>query len=68
MAKQVVTLPALPLSPPAFNYGQMNPNEVATLRAQADRIRKLERTLTSTAVEIGRELIDIKSRLQHGQF
>ena len=68
MAKQLVTLPALPPSPPAFNYGQMSPNEVAALRAQADRIQKLNRTCIDMAIEIGRELISVKSRLQHGQF
>jgi hypothetical protein len=42
MTTQLVTLPALPPAPAAFNYGAMTPHEVATLRAQADCIRKLD--------------------------
>ena len=30
--------------------------------------RKLNRTLTATVIELGRELIDVKARLPHGQF
>jgi hypothetical protein len=51
-----------------FCYDGIVPVEVAVLRAQADRIRKLERSITASAIEIGRELVSIKSRLQHGQF
>lgn len=68
MSKHPVTLPTLPPASAVFNYGGMNSNEVAALRAQVDRIRKLKQNLTSAAIEIGRELIDIKARLQHGQF
>jgi Protein of unknown function (DUF3102) len=67
MSTQVI-LPALPSASAAFNYAGMNSTEVAALRAQAARIRKLDLTLTQTVIELGRELIDVKARLQHGQF
>src|SRR5258706_10024919 len=51
-----------------FDYGGLPTVEVAALRAQAQRIRKSNRLIMSTILQVGRELIDIKARLPHGRF
>jgi hypothetical protein len=70
IAKQQVA-PLSPLPPssfPAFDYGSMAADEVEVLQRQADKIRKLDRSMTETVIELGRELIDVKNKLPHGQF
>ena len=68
MTREVATLSQLPLSAPAFDYGSMSAPEVAALRSQADKIRRLSRSSMATIIELGRELVDAKKRLPHGQF
>jgi hypothetical protein len=56
------------LTVPPFDYGSVPAVETAALRAQAERIRKSNRSVMATILQIGRELIDVKARLPHGQF
>ena len=51
---------------PAFDYAALGSPEVEQqLRASATRIREMQRT---SIVDIGRELIAVKERLDHGKF
>src|SRR5215469_2453792 len=51
-----------------FDYGTLPTDTAAALQHSAERIRCLGSTQNSTIIEIGRELITAKSRLDHGQF
>jgi hypothetical protein len=52
----------------AFDYGAIPPEHAAELKESANRIRKLRRHETATIIAIGKELIEAKERLDHGQF
>jgi Protein of unknown function (DUF3102) len=51
-----------------FDYGCLAPVDAATLRQQALRLRGLVTKTTADMIEIGRDLMLIKDRLDHGQF
>jgi len=42
--------------------------EVVTLKARADKIRKLQADVQRGIIEIGRELIEAKKEIEHGQW
>lgn len=48
-----------------FNYEPLGESVAADLRTRAERIRA---QYTNTVIEIGRELLSVKTRLQHGDF
>ncbi|WP_210348695.1 DUF3102 domain-containing protein [Bradyrhizobium sp. CCBAU 53338] len=56
------------LTPRAFDYGDMPSVETTVLRAQAARIRKLNKSVMASIIEIGNDLIAAKQKLPHGSF
>lgn len=52
----------------AFAYDSLPAEAAADLRAVADRIRDRGRRATADLIEIGRDLIAVKKRLEHGAF
>ncbi|MBU1106976.1 MAG: DUF3102 domain-containing protein, partial [Candidatus Riflebacteria bacterium] len=52
----------------AFNYFALSNDVAIEARAAAERIKIRLRRTAEDIVEIGRELIDIKNKLTHGQF
>lgn len=62
----VSVLPAEQIIPPSeFNYGELSSSVANFLRGQAERIR---RRLTSSVVNIGKDLAEAKHYLNHGAF
>jgi hypothetical protein len=53
---------------PSFNYEHLAPDIAEGLRTDAARLRHLITKTTAAMIEIGRDLISIKARLEHGQF
>jgi DUF3102 family protein len=51
-----------------FDYGNLPAVEISALRAQASRVRKLNKSVMSAIIEVGKDLLDAKSQLEHGQF
>jgi hypothetical protein len=52
----------------AFDYGTLTPSAAILLRQQAARLRGLITKTTGDMIDIGADLIRIKSELDHGQF
>jgi hypothetical protein len=53
---------------PSFDYEHLAPDIAEGLRTEAARLRHLITKTTADMIEIGRDLISIKARLEHGQF
>ena len=51
--------------PPGFDYGYVGDNLAGDLRVRACRIRN---RMAASVIETGRELLEVKGRLEHGQF
>jgi hypothetical protein len=51
-----------------FDYSQLTEDFAGTLAMTAERIRKRARQVSTDIIEIGRELLTVKSELEHGQF
>jgi len=49
----------------SFDYGQLSPEIAADAKTTATRIKT---RLSNTVFETGRDLLDMKTKLQHGQF
>lgn len=51
-----------------FDYGALAPEKAAAARASAERIRGRMQLAAESIIEVGRELIDQKKALGHGNF
>jgi hypothetical protein len=51
-----------------FDYGELAPDVAASLRIHSVRLRGLITKFTTDMIGIGRDLIAVKNRLEHGQF
>jgi hypothetical protein len=54
--------------PQSFDYETLTPDLADAARAARDRIKAIKAKIHSALYEIGRDLIDMKSRLGHGNF
>jgi hypothetical protein len=53
---------------PGFDYSSLNPDVADAARAARDRIKAIKAKIHSARYEIGRDLIDMKRSLGHGNF
>ena len=51
-----------------FDYGELTATEVKKCEAAVDRITKCQRRMAADILAIGKELLAVKERLEHGQF
>jgi Protein of unknown function (DUF3102) len=51
-----------------FDYAALPPADAEDLRDRAGRLRGLFKKLSANIIAIGRDLIEVKDRLAHGQF
>ncbi|MEO5375091.1 MAG: DUF3102 domain-containing protein [Alphaproteobacteria bacterium] len=51
-----------------FDYGRLTPTIATDIRAAAERIRVRMKRTAEDIIEIGRDLITVKEKLDHGQF
>jgi DUF3102 family protein len=51
-----------------FDYNCLAPADAASLRQHANKLRGLIAKSTADMIEVGRDLLVIKDRLEHGQF
>ena len=58
----------LPAAPAAFDYKLLAEPIATELQSRAARIRGLVKSTTAGLIEIGRDLLAAKDRLDHGQF
>src|ERR1700733_2471014 len=59
-AEQEVLLP--------FDYNTLDTDDAAYVRAIADRVREKDQQARGNVIDIGRDLIVVKEKLDHGQF
>jgi hypothetical protein len=55
-------------SPAGFCYETLQPSVASDAKAAAERIRKKIDSVKQNFIEIGRELLQIKDKLEHGEF
>lgn len=52
----------------SFDWQVLDPDTRATVRATTDRLHELERRTSEGIIEMGRQLLAVKTQLPHGQF
>jgi DUF3102 family protein len=62
------TEPFTPSKPDAYSYAGLDPAVASAAQAAADRIRSLLRPQVASAIDIGRDVLTVKSLLAHGKF
>jgi len=67
MAKTAVAKRKEPGEAP-FDYGDLVPRDVAKCEQAVERITSYQRRMAADIVSIGKELLAVKGRLEHGQF
>jgi hypothetical protein len=63
-----VNIPVLVPNNDSFDYGPLDAFAAQMLRDRACRIRKMVNNHVAAVIEAGRDLLDVKEKLEHGQF
>lgn len=68
-----LSIPVTPLHQPrtplwCFDYAQLDTSTADVLHRAANQIRSYQRSVARTIISVGAVLVDVKTRLDHGQF